>query len=179
MAYAKSFLDVNDELTAFTMPIVTTFTDTGRFSLKAFVVVRGKHKPELVAVGVEVVSEAGEAECHVDTPVGRCAVPTNQILNELVLHPKPVADVQEVAALDETFARVKEAYDLVVMQDSRVVCIGVGGASGWLEDLARAGLGQFVLVDHDTVSEDEPCNAAGPTAATWPEEGRLHRRAHP
>lgn len=38
-----------------------------------------------------------------------------------------------------------------------VVCIGTGGARSWLEDLARAGVGRFVLLDGDRV---EPRNVA-------------------
>lgn len=32
-----------------------------------------------------------------------------------------------------------------------VVCIGTGGARSWLEDLARAGVGRFILIDGDRV----------------------------
>ena len=52
-----------------------------------------------------------------------------------------------------TFDRVQNAYDLELMAGSRIVAVGTGGASQWLEEMARAGAGQFVLVDHDTVSE--------------------------
>jgi hypothetical protein len=51
------------------------------------------------------------------------------------------------------FDRVKDAYDLDVMRDSRIIAVGAGGAASWLEELARAGLGQFVLIDGDVVSE--------------------------
>lgn len=54
---------------------------------------------------------------------------------------------------EETFQRVENAYDLSLMSASRVVAVGAGGAAEWLEELARAGLGQFVLIDPDTVSE--------------------------
>ena len=52
-----------------------------------------------------------------------------------------------------TFQRVGSAYDLERMRTSRIIAIGAGGAAEWLEQLARAGVGQFVLVDPDTVSE--------------------------
>lgn len=38
-----------------------------------------------------------------------------------------------------------------VLARSTVVCIGTGGARSWLEDLARAGVGRFVLLDGDRV----------------------------
>ena len=53
----------------------------------------------------------------------------------------------------ETFARVRRAYDLDQLQHARVVAIGCGGAAEFLEALARAGTGGFVLIDPDVVSE--------------------------
>lgn len=52
-----------------------------------------------------------------------------------------------------TFDRVQMAYDLTLMQKTRIIAIGAGGAADYLEDLARAGVGQFVLIDPDVVSE--------------------------
>jgi len=58
---------------------------------------------------------------------------------------------------DATFARVVGAYDLARMARARLVAVGVGGAAAFLEDLARCGIGEFVLVDPDVVAE---CNIA-------------------
>ncbi len=55
--------------------------------------------------------------------------------------------------IGQTFVRVRGAYDLEVMFRSRVIAVGAGGAADFLETLARAGLGQFVLIDPDIVSE--------------------------
>ena len=52
-----------------------------------------------------------------------------------------------------TFQRVQEVYDLPLLNASRVIAVGAGGAAEWLEQLARTGLGQFVLIDPDTVAE--------------------------
>jgi hypothetical protein len=52
-----------------------------------------------------------------------------------------------------TFARVRTAYDLDRLQNARVVAVGCGGASEFLEQLVRAGVGHLVLIDSDTVSE--------------------------
>lgn len=52
-----------------------------------------------------------------------------------------------------TFDRVQKAYDLPLMADSRVIVVGTGGGASWVEDACRAGVGQFVLIDHDIVSE--------------------------
>lgn len=53
----------------------------------------------------------------------------------------------------ETFRRVEHAYHLDRLAKCRVVAVGVGGAAQFLEDLARCGVGQMVLIDGDTVSE--------------------------
>src|SRR5947209_20282406 len=51
------------------------------------------------------------------------------------------------------FQRVETAYDLKRMQGSRIISIGCGGAASFLEDLARCGIGEFVLIDPDIVEE--------------------------
>ena len=48
---------------------------------------------------------------------------------------------------------MRGAYDLERMAFCRVVCIGTGGGASFIEDLARAGVGEFVLIDPDSVSE--------------------------
>jgi hypothetical protein len=51
------------------------------------------------------------------------------------------------------FARVRGAYDLDRLQRTRLVAVGCGGAAEFIELMARAGVGSFVLIDPDTVSE--------------------------
>ena len=58
----------------------------------------------------------------------------------------------QAADLDRIFDRVNEVYDLPLMESSRMVVVGAGGAVAFLDDLARTGLGQLVLIDPDTVS---------------------------
>jgi tRNA A37 threonylcarbamoyladenosine dehydratase len=57
----------------------------------------------------------------------------------------------------ELFSRVANAYDLKLLAESREVRIGVGSSNRSLEDAARAGCGQFVLIDNGRV---ERCNLA-------------------
>jgi len=52
-----------------------------------------------------------------------------------------------------TFDRVRSAYDLELMRKARIIAVGAGGAADWLESMARAGLGQIVMIDPDVVSE--------------------------
>lgn len=52
---------------------------------------------------------------------------------------------------DAGFDRVREAYDLPLMARTRLVLVGVGGAAAFAESMARAGVGEFVLIDPDVV----------------------------
>src|SRR6266568_6904524 len=51
------------------------------------------------------------------------------------------------------FKRVTTAYDLERMRRSRLVGAGCGGARQYYEDMARAGVGQFVITDPDLAEE--------------------------
>ncbi len=55
--------------------------------------------------------------------------------------------------LAETFRRVQTAYDLQRMARSRLVYVAVGGAAGFAEDMARAGLGEHIIIEPDVVSQ--------------------------
>ena len=54
----------------------------------------------------------------------------------------------------KTFARVQKAYDLERMAASRIIYVGAGGAASFIEELARAGVGEHILIDPDIVSEE-------------------------
>ena len=71
-------------------------------------------------------------------------------------------------AQDPAWARVRDAYDLRAMSQARFVSIGCGGAAAFLEDLARSGVGEFVLIDPDDV---EPPNI-GTQQTYLPDVGR-------
>jgi hypothetical protein len=55
-------------------------------------------------------------------------------------------------ALPGQFDRVEAAYDHEWLRRCRVVAVGCGGAREALENFARIGVGQFVLIDPDRVS---------------------------
>jgi proteasome lid subunit RPN8/RPN11 len=54
--------------------------------------------------------------------------------------------------LTETFDRVQSAYDIPRLAKSRIIYIGAGGAAQYVEEMARCGVGEHVLIDPDTVS---------------------------
>lgn len=55
------------------------------------------------------------------------------------------------AAVPDYFSKVKSLYPDRVL-DKVIVCIGTGGARSFLENCARSGFRNFILVDKDTVS---------------------------
>lgn len=54
-------------------------------------------------------------------------------------------------AVPAEFARVTDAYDMQVMERARLVTVGCGGSAAFLEDMARAGVAEIVLIDPDVV----------------------------
>lgn len=62
-----------------------------------------------------------------------------------------VAVVDRASRNQPFLERVMTAYDPAVMTGSRVVAVGTGGSVSYLEDLARSGVGEFVLIDPDIV----------------------------
>ncbi len=101
----------------------------------AFVGENGKVKIEPVAI--TIMGADGQMEETVKSWSARVASPFRPAVN---------------AYADETFARVQDAYDIPLLRESRIVAVGAGGAAEYIESLARAGVGQFVLIDPDVVS---------------------------
>jgi proteasome lid subunit RPN8/RPN11 len=63
-----------------------------------------------------------------------------------------IIGVPEQKEIGETFARVSDLYDLERLDRCRMIAIGAGGAAAFLEDMARSGVGEMILIDPDTVS---------------------------
>ena len=61
------------------------------------------------------------------------------------------------AQTPDYFGKVRSLYPQKVLEQKVVVCIGVGGARSFLENCARSGLRNFILMDPDIVS---PSNVA-------------------
>lgn len=50
------------------------------------------------------------------------------------------------------FTRIESAMPINAMQRKTVICIGTGGAMAFVEELARCGVGNFILIDGDRIS---------------------------
>jgi hypothetical protein len=121
--YAERILAAIPDLDRLLLPIVMATNGTDRFELLPFAAKRDTDRVTIQAIPLALV----------DHDVSAREVPSFKNL--------------------ETFARVRTAYDLDQLQRARVVVVGCGGAAEFLEALARAGVGEFVLIDPDVVSE--------------------------
>lgn len=93
---------------------------------------------------------------HAVRDTSRCRV----LAGDLLVAP----ELTRPAARHPYLERVATAYDPGVMATSRIVAVGVGGSTSFLEDMARSGIGEFVLIDPDVV---EARNIG--TQHSWPE----------
>ena len=131
--YAEVILQANPHLGRLLMPIVTV--DPAPM-LHPFVVVRTSSGVEAKPVTLDVLDEVlvspGEPES--------------------LEPPSEPPSISPRAIREETFRRVVDAYDLPHLRFCRVVVVGTGGASGFCEDVVRAGVHDVVLIDPDVVS---------------------------
>lgn len=134
--YAEQILKYIPELDRLLMPIVMTVPNTGSFEFLPFVAYRKGRGVEIEPV--ELIIEDRDVT----------GIANNRHPDASVELPKPV----EISNSAEIWQRVRNAYDQARLQRSRVVVIGTGGSAGFIEDLARTGVQQFVLIDGDTVS---------------------------
>ena len=132
--YATNILKAIPDLPWLYLPIVQTEPDCGKFTMGSYIVQRsGKGRVHIEPCKHEFDSKTACAASQ-DAPHGAQAV-------------------KDDPRLEKIFARVRSSYDLPRMFDSTVVCVGCGGSASFLLDLARTGVGRFVLVDGDRVSE--------------------------
>jgi len=142
--YAERILGVISGLETMLMPIVMTEPDTGAYELLGYVARKDEDGQVTVSRAHITVDVALTAKSRVGgEETSRRKKPWGGTTASPV-----VSDV----ALDELRVRVRNAYDGDRLAHTRVVVMGVGGARGLLESLARCFVGEFVLIDHDVSS---------------------------
>jgi proteasome lid subunit RPN8/RPN11 len=171
LLYAQRILAHNPEMKQLLLPIAASEPDTGRFEIHPFAVVRdgdkvrAKHmalevveaeppvaKQELKPIDIEELALAVVSRAQPQRPA---AADASDKRSAMVTSAPTIdwADPSSSTNLEATFCRVQDAYDLARLAAARVIVVGTGGAAQFLEDLARTGVGEFLLVDPDTVSE--------------------------
>lgn len=69
--------------------------------------------------------------------------------------------VPDMLSQNETFARISAVIPLDYMKNCTIVGIGCGGSRGFYEDMARCGVGKFILFDGDTSSRSNIASQNG------------------
>jgi hypothetical protein len=163
--YAERILKAIEDMDCLWLPIVNTIPDTRQFRLTPWVAYLRPQGVEVVRGNVVVASGNGFRELPVAGGDVMHSVQCDVPLDEIIIGNAPTQDRQAEPLLvgdpgrampkpaDMTFDRVRGAYDLNIMYGSTVIAIGAGGAASWLEDVARAGIGRIIMMDHDVVSE--------------------------
>jgi proteasome lid subunit RPN8/RPN11 len=151
ITYAERILKHIPELKRLYLPIVMTEPDTGKFELLAYCAVLEEDELQVERLPVEIVDEEILRQPKREE---RADLKAEQAQEEaeaepIVIPHKPLSGIYGSA----TYSRVVGAYDLARLSDSRLIYVGCGGAASFIEDLARAGVGQHILIDPDTVSE--------------------------
>jgi proteasome lid subunit RPN8/RPN11 len=156
--YAEKILSSNTELPYLALPIVQSERDTDQFQIRMFVARRSVSGITIDRIPFMIAADSDERsgyttpyrsrEARTIATVRPTTVPPTLLRTfqaSRVSHKPPFADT--------TFERVESAYDLAHLAACRFIYIGAGGAAGFIEDLARAGLGEHVIIDPDVVSE--------------------------
>jgi proteasome lid subunit RPN8/RPN11 len=138
LAYAGRILAAIPDMPYLVLPIVQTVPDTGKFLLIPFVVTRDGDRLQVHRAELDILNDQEAVVVSADRPART---------------EDAAGPASAPAWPDATFVRVVEAYDLARMARARLIAVGVGGAAAFLEDLARCGVGEFVLIDPDVVAE--------------------------
>lgn len=85
-----------------------------------------------------------------DPPDGRVKIYSYIFERRLRMRQQRIAIARE-SGLDR-FERISSIYPLEAMHHKTVICIGCGGTRQFIEELARSGVGNFILIDGDTVA---------------------------
>jgi hypothetical protein len=153
LEYAERILDAIPELDRLLLPLVQTEPDTGRFELIPYAVVRDRDGLRVERLDLEVLDD-DQDEATVPAPTRvETANGTAVAVTEAPAAPAPAVSFAGGGALAETFRRVRTAYDLGRLAACRVIHVGTGGGADFIEQLARAGVGEHVLLDPDVVGE--------------------------
>lgn len=158
LIYAARILAGIEDLGSLFLPIIQTIPDRGIFALHPWVATSDRGC-RLLAAQLMVTGDDCDMLRHVPVEFRRRiekglsvdCLEINTRQKPITISAPQVAKVIKLPRREEIFDRVRAAYDLSRMRDSRLVIVGAGGAAEWVESMARAGVEQIVLIDPDTV----------------------------
>jgi hypothetical protein len=138
IVYARAILKANPEMDRLLLPIIMAAPDAGRFEMFPFAALRGRDGVQIEPLQLLLVDDEE---------------PSDTATRDNICGDEPLISARQKASPEETFRRVKDAYDLPQLAACRIIVVGTGGAAGFVEDMTRAGVGSLILIDPDTVSE--------------------------
>ncbi len=133
IGYMKAIFKAMPALKKFLVPIMFTPADGGHLSIFPYIAYRDDEENYIT---------------------GHLTIIKDNEYEPLVPDIKPVTKRKEEKAFEFNPSRLVGSVNSDLLQKSRVVCVGVGGANGICESMVRSGLGSIVLVDFDTVDEN-------------------------
>jgi len=132
IGYIKTIFSAMPDLNHFLVPIVHPTADGGELTMFTYMAERGEESKYKTLTKTIIPSYKD----HID----------KKAINKL-----RKIDKQTVLQQYIDISRIDGAVDPKHMKNSHVVCIGIGGASGICEDMARTGLGKLTAIDFDRV----------------------------
>lgn len=136
------------------MPIVTSATDS-KSAITGYIVT---NDGQILDCDIEVMdSSITENHEWEDVPVELLEAARS----ELQAMAQRKSTTPDPMSQNETFARISTTIPLDYMKDCTVIGIGCGGARGFYEDMARCGVGKFILMDGDICSRSNIASQNG------------------
>lgn len=136
------------------MPIVTSAADS-KSSITGYIVT---HNGQVQDCDIEVMDSSITENQEWEDVSEELLEAARAELKSMALRQNTTMDP---LSQDETFARIATTIPLDYMKDCTVVGIGCGGARGFYEDMARCGVGKFILMDGDISSRSNIASQNG------------------
>lgn len=143
LVYARRILEAIPDLPRLLLPIITKPVGCN-FDIGCFAAIRNGKDLGIQKVKLKVVKEC-------DEDVRQKVLGQEWLIKTSTPSFKPLMKVEDAPPPEVIFKRVHSAYDLNRTAITRLVVVGCGGAISFIESCARTGIGEFVLVDPDTV----------------------------
>ena len=155
--YATRIFETIPSLQIFFLPIVQSDADGGPFEILPWAAVRGPRGIEIVPAELQIVAPKRTTVLGGDVfPLGpafplRGPVPPVEMVPR-ILELYARGNGQPWQGDPEAVIRIVDAYDIPRLASARLILVGVGGARGLAQDLARAQVMEYALIDPDVVS---------------------------
>jgi len=151
IGYIKKIFSYIEALEQFLVPIVYSTDDGGEYKMFPFMAERGD-EDNYQTLPLEIIPKYKKVK-----PSHNDGVSSIENKEETDSKKKEESTKERSSSKENTkgidVSRINGSVYPSLLENSHVVCIGIGGASGICEDLVRTGLGRLTAIDFDTVDE--------------------------